>query len=235
MIPINKTVHAITNRNSFVDDFFVSGPSVYSIQEETFSFTSIKKLLKLDDDSTNYYVFSILSLIESFEYLRERFNDTNKSYEISDFKPQKSFIEFADPVKDEFGNLGFNYDNLEYPLTFTYDLVYETNNSAKLNGRSVKVKQSGNVIFVEWPENFVYTGGLKLQNPWDGATQVRIQFYPKQYPVSKVMEQLNNNFNKESLLQESNLLEEYVLSPNSFEKIAIAATALGLSNPALQS
>jgi len=228
---VNNLLHLITNKTVFPGTEFPSNLGVYTPYNEPSDVLQIKSILKLDYTENDYYLKCVLSLIDNYDYLRNKFDNSKLTYNINSFLPESSEILYAEAIKDREGVLKFNYDNTPYPVKFIYKLTYKDREHAYLEGSTIRVFSVGNKIYPVWPDNFIYTGGFELIEPWGENTIVEIKYYPKSYPAVAIVKALENNFSKENILLNAGLLEPFIFSKDAYEKVAIMAAALGLVNP----
>jgi len=238
---MNTLLHLLTNRK---EGF--SQPGVYpdkdlTLPEETPELMSLRKALRLNITSTDYYWVHYLLNLYSFPHLRKilgtDFDSITTSLKFPPVEiwngkliadktlPPKFFIhatEFPAPTKMRVQKI--TEDAVKITLSGRHASdgeLYDSRESYHVRARQLA---DGN-IKVDWPQELDIRGLLTPENWWVSNT-LDIDFWPVSFPWSALVSSLTSNNNVGLVLHKADLIPAFHRADSPESKIATLTAAI---------
>lgn len=219
--------------NSFIPEFRQYEPPILDPVNK-----NIRDALYLNDTSTDYYLLTYLSLlntIDSSQYLNSDIVTNNLS--ITDYVVQPSIINNAELVLSDTGYPHIGIPS-KLPIIFDYFISYKDNNYVTLLTKSYSIDlgyvqeiiNGETLLSINFGDLIPLTGKLKVDT-WAVTSSIHIQYAPKSFPYLHCLNSINKS-NIETLLTH-NLWENYLNASSTKEKLAFIV--IGLINNTYES
>lgn len=231
---INRALHSISNRaGGFIEKFFPDNPSFHP-SSETPDTLALRRLLGVDRAGDDYHLVAVLAAIEAYPEIQQQFDDRQRTYRLETYAKPAPQVGGGVFVPDAAGPAQIKLMATEVPVPEVLTLTYRQASLATLvygqRRETVRVGQSGGTIYPEWPADLGISGGVTLT--WEADAQLVVRAVPARFPFAVLAEELKRSGALRGLLVRQQLVEHFHLAPDPVKKVALAALALGLSNPA---
>lgn len=227
---LDRIFHEVTNRaDDFVSPVF-SRKSGYVPRIEDPTTAAVRRLLKLDDSSTDYYAVGMMRALEACPDIMESCgNNTDSGSLLRYTKPADIFL----GVSLQPGPSGAPYLRLvpkSFPVSFTVGFAYLEPSVLRLTASGdtydLQVRVNGKELYVQWPDSLGIGGNLVVGKYWIPGFQGSITHVPVGYPYKAVADVLASNRASVDLLGATGLSKEFYAAQDSIEKVAMVGLAL---------
>jgi hypothetical protein len=237
---INKLLHALSNRKKFQESMFRSDPgfSPALLSEENLM---LRQLLFLDVSDTDYYLKIYLGLLHAYPDIEANFQDDVRTYDVEDFGIKVVKVDGGDFLSAL--PAGFYTDPISnhLPVWLRYQIRYDLPGYVRLLNQEAQVVRrsrfnlsaDSKIMHVDWPEDFPFTGPLKIPSPWTTGSAINIQVEPRHFPYEEMAQRLSSNVYLMRLISEASLVDEYVNTRDIQRKVAIALAVVAANNPSV--
>ena len=230
---LNKILNAVTNRNLPNTPAFRFGGAFYPMWPDPHR--SLRQAMGLDRTDYEYFVLGVLAAIDSFPALAAELQETGRTFHLSELRaPSISFSGLVlKPSSKDLPELtreaGDNFDPI---ISFSY--VDAATLAVTIDGvvYPMPVTVSGERLIPQpnaAPINI--KGLLEVQAPqtWGTGFTGSITYYPP-FPYGKIAAAFERDRSHLPLLLKFNLTDNYLFAESDMERVAVVATAVGLSN-----
>jgi hypothetical protein len=229
---LDLILHAVTNRaNDFVSPVFSRVSTFHPVALDTDA-QIVHDVLQLDFRQNDYYVVGLLQAIDAFPEIRQSFVEGQRASNISAWRRPPDTTAGGTLVANRIGPPNMRRLARTFPVSFQILLDYYQGDLRIQDGGTTKLLPPNpidNTLFPDWPENLGITGGFATTG-WGSGWTGAINHVPVSFPWNAAVEALNSTTSTTTLLRRASLVETYFLAQSSFEKVAVAALALGLAN-----
>ena len=228
---MNEILHSITNRDLSGIPALRTGTPFLPMSPDPYE--DLRALLGLDRTDCTYYVLGVVGAVYSFPALAAEFKEHAATFRISDIPhPEPVFdgvvVAPTAAAMPEISRIaGLNFDpviTLSYADARTLGLLID---GVRYH---VPVTKAGDkLILLPHDAPLSVKGALQLQTAWDDTFRASITLYPP-FPYSSVIEAVERSRAYIPLLLTRGLTDCYLFAESDMERVAVLATALGLSN-----
>jgi hypothetical protein len=237
----NKILHALSNRQGpFASEIFSRLTDFVPVHLNSEA-VNLRRKLFLDVTDTDYYLKIYLSLLYSFPDISRQLSDRITTYCIEDFNPRG--VEISGGELCSAPNIAAFFTDTpptSLPVNLTYEVNYITTTYAQLkaleSGLVQKIYHNATgtdprkLLRFDWPENFPFSGPIRLSQPWQENACVRITVAPSKFPFQLLWNSIASDRYLNRLLLNAGLIDEFIGTVDVQEKIALALAVLALDN-----
>jgi len=234
----NSILLAVTNR----DTGFLS-PELQIFQSfkpsrESKDEKGVRELLGLKDTTTDYFVKGVLGTVDAFPAVRTRFNESERSYDMTRLIRATDVITGGKLVPDTDGFPQVLRNPSEWPAVQTMVFQYLDSTTLSLDIGSVRhyakyFPDTTGTLVVDWPAVSGVRGNLLPDAAIEAGYELVIDHEPVRYPHNLVKTKLENSTCFLNIIKNQGLNKAWYASDSAAEQVAVAALALGLSNKAV--
>jgi len=206
----------VANRKTFKQDALNSNVEFAPVVESVAS-AAVRKLFKLDDTSTDFFVIGVTGALLSSPALMADFTQraigspytvTNLGY--STFTPPLG----ATLVSDNFGVAQISRSASKWPPDFNLSLTKADASYARVAYSSTEYAVTpctlvGSTLVINWPAFTGIRGNVLLENPNTWSTGAVLTFYvePTEFPYEALLNEVKKTSDWLTLLEEYGLLD----------------------------
>lgn len=235
---LNRVLQLLTARTrGFMNPVFRT-PGGYSIPPSDTASRSVRELLRLHVEGTDYYLQGVLAALHAHPDVAALLPDSPRTWEPGDFQPPVITTTGGELAPDHEGNVGVRHHPPSLPAALSGTLNYESGEFGRLTlgPRRYVVRiwtfERGDHTYVRvlWPSDSGIRGLIRLAEgmSWEPGYEFAVHFFPASYPYTWLAEFVLNSNAAHDVLQGARLLESYIMEHDSIRRIAILAAALGL-------
>jgi len=234
-VDVNKTLFALTNRDTFDTPMFDAGPELFQVRSLPPE-DNTRSILRLDIKDTDYYIIGILQAIESFPEISIHFNDAMRTYDLARLTiPEPQSIK-CNLIATQEGPPFVKTPALSLPVSFEILFKYVSAKNLKVSTgtQTFQVPYTSpapNIIYPEWPDALQIRGGIDFESPWNaGNTFSKLTYWPNTFPFDLMADELKQSNEHDIFMLDTIFSAAYYSTPFNIEKVALSAAALGLKN-----
>ena len=240
----DRAIHIWANRGSnFVSNRFAQNLEFQQFKEENPTWTGVRKILMLDREDTDVYLFKALSLLTSYSGLTNQVKDNQ-------FTQSASNLPVAEDPTIQDGSIvnhGNRYSKFlrydkAFPIPKTYTIEYSTESSIRvitdtglISDVAVKINQSygdppkplgyTNLI-ATWGDALPFKGTLRYPGLWNLGSKMIINYVPQSIDYKIWVSSIDEQLHITPLLERVNQHEAYNLAKDPTEKLAVLYLSL---------
>jgi hypothetical protein len=226
----NRDTGYVSNELQIFQDF---QPSVESNDEKT-----VRELLGLKDETTDYFVKGALGSVEAFSAVRERFDEEGRTYDLARLQRPPESLSGGILVPDSMGFPQIIRHPVEWPAAQSMEFTW-------LDARTLKLEIGGRTYYapyhqdpdgiytVSWPAVSGIRGRLQPDAVIETGYTFTVSHEPLSYPFGIVATRLKNSVACLNLLQTQGLTKAWYAADSDAERVAVGLLALGLSNKSI--
>ena len=232
---VNKILHSITNRAGGFMEVAFPDSAVFRPSAETQDSRQLRTLLGLDRKSDDYHLIAVLAAIEAYPEIFYAFEDTERTYRIENFTLPTPVVSGGTLVSDHLGVAQIKPVTTDVPVPDAMTLSYLGNTTGVIvygtRRDVVRLTVSRGQVFPEWPADLGMSGGFTVT--WNSSAVISIRTKPVRFPYAVLADRLRQDNAKNGFLMRHDLVEAFHFAEDPVKQVAIAALALGKSNPAV--
>lgn len=232
---MDELLNALTNRNSGFCSLEFPLRSDYIPREQNEFQTEVRDLLGLSRTDTDYFIHACLAIMATQPDLSALFGEQERSYDLQLYRA-------APP---QLSNGALEHDNgipggvvrlaAEWPVQFEMTLLRLGPTSALLTlpgqpEELLRIDTLDDRLRLPWPVWSGITGLLVPRSEWANDSTIRIQHVPVRFPFRELRAALQESDAVMFLLTNTQLLDAFLNTHSPQRAVALAITALGLSN-----
>lgn len=231
---INVVLHALTGRfNDYVNPALNIGSQ--PAKSSSNMVTQARSLLQLHRTDTDYYVLGpYVALLASPSLFRKVASDISTIAPTSLDNIDNTTVVGATPIIDENGQPRFEHKPKSIPAASRWQVDYYTNTAVRISNDAgysgiVDSRFSNGDLYVNWPEESGFRGGLSVVNGiWGPDVNVIINTPPRTYPYEAVRDSIRNNQTLIVLMSSNGMLEPFITAREAYQSVAALAASIVL-------
>jgi hypothetical protein len=197
----------------------------------------VRDTLGLAEEGNDFHVSSVLAALASFPDMMTMAEPSVELWDVHDFT-RPSPVMTAGTLVPRRGNLPvFAPNALEAPAPYTITVSWISEGARVVYGSNrwdVEASPFNNVpykLIIEWPSELGVSGDIELDVAWNKSSVVTLSGWAKAYPYALAADKLSSKRSTIYLLSQAGVVENFFLSSDSVEKIAVIALALAITHP----
>lgn len=227
---INAVLHLVTNRaGDFHHPAFASAVD-FTPHAETEDEKSLRTFLQLRDTTTDYYVVGALNAIYAFPDILAEFGETQRTFNLARWRKDNDGFYPGSFVNTNAHVFSVQRIPNEFPVDMEWILSYLDAQTMKIQLASktylAPVRISGDILYVEWPEELGIKGAIKLEVAWDSSARMTLSHTPVGFPYGKIVEHVVHRDDARRLLTGRGYMSHFFAAQSDMEKCALLYTAL---------
>jgi hypothetical protein len=225
---MNKLLYSVTNRTTFhAPALNVTRAKRLDTQPDT---DILRRILKLDDTSTDYYVGGLLNAMQITPGVAEMF-DGITTYNWISIPAEKPSVTNAVIIPDKDGP-PFFHRKIHALNELDIRIAYKAPSTVTVDNIEVEswYFSAENKLLVAFPAVFGIRCGFKLNTSWGLGSEITLRVLPTNYPYADAVLQAAKWEGLNPLLLRLGLLPKFHASGAAYMRLAYIGLALGLSN-----
>jgi hypothetical protein len=232
---MDELLNAITNRSGGFCSVEFPQKSTFTPRPQNTYQVEMRDLLGLSRADTDYFVHACLTIMTTQPDLAALFGEQERSYDLRLYRAAQPQVQDGALEHDSGIPGGVLRRAAEWPVQFELTLLRLSPTTALLSLPGEREELVGIVALddrlrVAWPAWPGVTGLLVPRSPWTPGSTIRIQHVPVRFPFQQLRDKLLASDAAVYLLTTTQLLDAFLNTQSPQRAVALAITALGLSN-----
>jgi len=227
---INQIIHLVTNRSGDFHHPSLASAADYVPHVEPADEASLREFLHLKDIDTDYYIIGALTSIYAFPELVGEFNETDRNFDLSLWKPDDDAFSPGDLDNSSCCIFNIHRVPTEYPVVTQWDMSYldATSLLIQLGTKRwvARVRESATKLYVDWPAELGLQGAVELDGAWTTGYKMTLLHTPSGFPYEELARQIANREDARRILTDRGYMPYFFAAQSDLEKCAILYTAL---------